>query len=97
MIDCWNIRLFSKDKLSGNVKLKVTSLTDKGTVGEEATISIKESDWDKVTKTYLLRFQPRLQRGIGLSLAIVSDFELYDLQVSATPDSALQITERRVI
>lgn len=97
IIDCWNIRLFSKDKLSGNVKLKVTSLTDKGTVGEEATISIKESDWDEVTKTYLLRFQPRLQRGIGLSLAIVSDFELYDLQVSATPDSALQITERRVI
>lgn len=97
IIDCWNIRLFSKDKLSGNVKLKVTSLTDKGTVGEEATIAIKESDWDKITKTYLLRFQPRLQRGIGLSLAIVSDFELYELQVSATPDSALQITERRVI
>ena len=97
IIDCWTLRLYSKDKAEGKIKLRVTSLTDKGTEGEEREITLRAEDWDKVTSTYLLRFQPRLQRGIGLSLAIESDFELYDLQVSATPDTALQITNRREI
>ena len=97
IIDCWTLRLYSTDKAEGKIKLRVTSLTDKGTEGEEREITLRAEDWDKVTSTYLLRFQPRLQRGIGLSLAIESDFELYDLQVSATPDTALQITNRREI
>lgn len=87
IIDTWFIKLYSADSEKGSVKLRVTSLTDKGTQSEETEFKITPDMWDELTNTYYLRYQPKLQRGIGVSLAIESDFDLIDLKCSYNVDN----------
>ena len=87
IIDTWFIKLYSADSDKGSIKLKVTSLTDKGTQSEETEYKITPDMWDEMTHTYYLRYQPKLQRGIGVSLAIESDFDLIDLKCSYNVDN----------
>lgn len=87
IIDTWFIKLYSADSEKGSIKLKVTSLTDKGTQSEETEFKITPDMWDELTHTYYLRYQPKLQRGIGVSLAIESDFDLIDLKCSYNVDN----------
>ena len=87
IIDTWFIKLYSADSERGSIKLKVTSLTDKGTQSEETEFKITPDMWDELTHTYYLRYQPKLQRGIGVSLAIESDFDLIDLKCSYNVDN----------
>lgn len=87
IIDTWFIKLYSADCEKGSIKLKVTSLTDKGTQSEETEFKITPDMWDELTHTYYLRYQPKLQRGIGVSLAIESDFDLIDLKCSYNVDN----------
>jgi hypothetical protein len=87
IIDTWFIKLYSAGSEKGSIKLKVTSLTDKGTQSEETEFKINSDMWDEMTHTYYLRYQPKLQRGIGVSLAIESDFDLIDLKCSYNVDN----------
>lgn len=97
IIDTWFIKLYSADCEKGSIKLKVTSLTDKGTQSEETEFKINPDMWDKVTNTYYLRYQPKLQRGIGVSLAIESDFDLIDLKCSYNVDNNVSQLSRPVV
>ena len=87
IIDTWFIKLYAETPAKGSIKLKVTSLTDMGTQSEETELVVSKDMWDEVTKTYYLRYQPKLQRGIGISLSVVSDFDLIDLKCSYTVDN----------
>lgn len=87
IIDTWFVKLYAETPAKGSIKLKVTSLTDMGTQSEETELVVSKDMWDEVTKTYYLRYQPKLQRGIGMSLSVVSDFDLIDLKCSYTVDN----------
>ena len=87
IIDTWYLKLFSANSANGSIKLKVTSLSNIGTESEETELVISKDMWDEMTNTYYLRYQPKLQRGIGVSLSIESDFDLIDLKCSYTVDN----------
>jgi len=82
--DTWYFRLFADKSLyeqmdldrSGKLKLSIDALTDQGLSTETKEISIKDSDWDELTDTLYIRYQPKLQRGVGISLNVESPFAI---------------------
>ena len=82
--DTWYLRLFADKNLyeqmnlnrTGKLELSIDALTDQGLSTETKEIDIKESDWDKLTDTLYIRYQPKLQRGVGISLNVDSPFAI---------------------
>ena len=82
--DTWYLRLFADKSLyeqmnlnrAGKLELSIDVLTDQGLSTEKRTIDIKDSDWDELTDTLYIRYQPKLQRGVGISLNIDSPFAI---------------------
>ena len=85
--DCWYIRITDSDHKAGEIKLAVSTLTDIGRSTETRTFKVKESDWDELTDTIYIRFQPKLQRAVGVSLHIESPFKIGYIGVGATPET----------
>lgn len=93
--DTWYFRLFADKSLyeqmgisrSGKLKLSVDALTDQGLSTETKEIDIKEYDWDKLTDTLYIRYQPKLQRGVGISLNVDSPFAIGYLGLGSTPET----------
>lgn len=91
--DTWYFRLFADkglygdNKRDGKLKLSVDVLTDQGLSTEIKEIDIKESDWDKLTDTLYIRYQPKLQRGVGVSLNVDSPFAIGYLGLGSIPET----------
>lgn len=87
--DCLYFRLFSEEHEEGNLKVSATTISLKGRQTEETTFKIKASDWDKITHTIYLRYQPKTQRGLGVSFSIDSPFKIASMSVGSQPDAVL--------
>ena len=87
--DCLYFRLFSEEHEEGDLKVKATTVSLSGRKTEETTFKIKASDWDKITHTIYLRYQPKAQRGLGVSFSIDSPFKIASLSVGSQPDAVL--------
>ena len=98
--DTWYFRLFADKNIyndmeyprTGEIKLSVDVLTDRGLSTESKTINIDEKDWDSLTDTVYLRYQPKLQRGVGISINVESPFAIGYLGVGTTPET-LQLSK----
>lgn len=91
--DCWYLRLYAdksewSNNREGSIILSVNALTDQGFVTEkEKRIEIKESDWDDLTDTLYIRYQPKLQRSVGISLNVDSRFPIAYIGVGTTQET----------
>lgn len=85
--DCWYVRVTDPEHGTGEIKLAVSTLTDVGRQTETKTVKVKASDWDELTDTVYIRFQPKLQRAVGVSLHIESPFKVGYIGVGATPET----------
>lgn len=91
--DCWYLRVTDPNHSEGEIKMAVSTLTDIGRQTEERTFKIKAKDWDELTDSFYLRFQPKLQRAVGVSLHLESPFKVGYLGVGATPET-LQLNNK---
>ena len=87
--DCLYFRIFSEEHEEGDLKVSATTISLRGRKTEETTFKIKASDWDKITHTIYLRYQPKTQRGLGVAFAIDSPFKIASLSVGSQPDAVL--------
>ena len=87
--DCLYMRMFSEEHEEGNLEVSATTLSLEGRMTEKTTFRIKESDWDKLTHTIYLRYQPKEQRGLGISFSINSPFKIASLSVGSQADAIL--------
>ena len=87
--DCLYMRLFSEEHEEGELKVSATTLSLKGRKTEETTFKIKAGDWDEMTHTIYLRYQPKEQRGLGISFAIESPFKIASMSVGSQADAIL--------
>lgn len=87
--DCLYFRLFSEEHEEGNLKVSATTISLRGRKTEETTFRIKASDWDKITHSIYLRYQPKEQRGLGVSFSINSPFKIASLSVGSQPEAVL--------
>ena len=87
--DCLYFRLFSEEHEEGSLKVSATTISLRGRKTEETTFKIRASDWDKITHTIYLRYQPKEQRGLGVSFSIDSPFKIAALSVGSQADAIL--------
>ena len=87
--DCLYMRLFSEEHEEGDLEISATTISNLGKVTEKTTFKIKKSDWDKETHTIYLRYQPKEQRGLGISFKMNSPFKIASLAVGSQPDAIL--------
>lgn len=99
-VDTLYIRLAvnDPDSLKGNVKVSATVLTDVATrtTQESKVFQIKETDWDKLTNTLYLRYQPKYQTSLATSFEIESDFAVESICVGASPMGVTQVTKNNI-
>lgn len=87
--DCLYVRIFSEEHEEGDLKVSATTLSLEGRKTEDTVFKIKESDWDKMTHSIYLRYQPKEQRGLGISFSIDSPFKIASLSVGSQADAVL--------
>jgi hypothetical protein len=87
--DCLYIRLFSEEHEEGEIKISATTLANTGRKTEETTFKITSNDWDKMTHSLYLRYQPKAQRGLGVSFSINSPFKIASMSVGTQADAVL--------
>ena len=87
--DCLYLRLFSEEHEEGEVKISASTISLKGRKTEETTFKYKASDWDKLTHTIYMRYQPKNQRGLGISFSIESPFKIASMSVGSQADAIL--------
>jgi hypothetical protein len=87
--DCLYIRLFSEEHEEGEIKISATTLANTGRKTEETTFKITSNDWDKMTHSLYLRYQPKAQRGLGVSFSINSPFKIASMSVGTQADAIL--------
>jgi hypothetical protein len=87
--DCLYMRIFSEEHEEGDLEVSATTLSLEGRMTEKTTFKIKASDWDKVTHTIYLRYQPKEQRGLGISFSINSPFKIASLSIGSQADAIL--------
>ena len=93
VMDCWYIRLFDENRVEGEVKVKVNTITDVTRHSEEKTFKINPSDYDENNIVYL-RYQPKYQECTAMQLELESNIGIYELAlgVNAT-DSTAQVSK----
>jgi len=87
--DCLYFRIFSEEHEEGDLEVSATTISLQGRMTEKTIFRIKESDWDKETNTIYLRYQPKEQRGLGISFKINSPFKIASLSVGSQADAIL--------
>lgn len=87
--DCLYLRLFSEEHEEGELKVSATTLSLNGRKTEETTFKIKASDWDILTDSLYIRYQPKEQRGLGISFNIDSPFKIASMSVGTQVDAVL--------
>ena len=87
--DCLYIRLYSEEHEEGEIVISASTLSLQGRKTEKTTFKFKAADWDKMTHTIYLRYQPKEQRGLGISFLIDSPFKIASLSVGSKPDAIL--------
>jgi hypothetical protein len=87
--DCLYFRLFSEEHEEGELKVSATTISLSGRKTEETTFKIKATDWDEITHTIYMRYQPKEQRGLGISFSIDSPFKIASLSVGSQADAVL--------
>ena len=87
--DCLYFRLFSEEHEEGEVKVSATTISLKGRKTETTVFKFKASDWDALTHSVYVRYQPKEQRGLGISFSIDSPFKIASLSVGSKADAIL--------
>ena len=93
VMDCWYIRLFDENRVEGEVKVKVNTITDVTRHSEEKTFKINPSDYDENNIVYL-RYQPKYQECTAMQLELESNIGIYELAIGVNAtDSTTQVSK----
>lgn len=76
---------YSDEDYNGEVSVECSLLTQFSRKSEKKVFKFSKRDFDKDTNTLFIRYQPQYQRGIGLSVKVVSDFPISSFYINSTP------------
>ena len=88
VMDCWYIRLYDPDRLEGNLKVKVNTITDITRHTEEKSYPISPSDYDDNNMVYI-KYQPKYQECVAMQLELESNIGLYSLSLGVNTAEAV--------
>lgn len=91
--DCVYIRLFSENnEPQGKVKVWCETLNEKSFKSNEKIFYVDKSNFDPVTKSIYVRYQPKYQEATGFRVHIESDFSIMTVSISHKAETVQNAT-----
>ena len=95
-VDCVYIELYDDNFMPGTFEISFDNLVNNTVSTKKQVINIKEKDYDRVTKTYYLRYQPALQNCSAFKLNIKSDIAIKRLAIGYTSEGISTISKNNI-
>ena len=95
-VDCLYIELYDDNYMPGKFEISIDSLMNNTASTKKQVFNVKSSDYDRVTKTVYLRFQPSLQNCAAFRIDINSQLPIKRLAVGYTPEDVTLISKNNI-
>lgn len=95
-VDCVYIELYDDNYMPGTFEISFDNLVNNTVSTKKQVINIKEKDYDRVTKTYYLRYQPAFQNCAAFKLNIKSDIAIKRIAVGYTSEGISTISKNNI-
>ena len=95
-VDCVYIELYDDNYMSGKFEISFDGLVNNTASTKKQVFNVKSSDYDRVTKTVYLRYQPAFQNCAAFKLNIKSDLAIKRLAVGYTSEGTPLISKNNI-
>lgn len=95
-VDCIYIELYDDNYMPGKFEISFDGLVNNTASTKKQTFNVKSSDYDRVTKTVYLRFQPAFQNCTAFKLNVKSDLAIKRIAVGYTSEGTPLISKNNI-
>ena len=95
-VDCIYIELYDDNYMPGKFEISFDGLVNNTASTKKQTFNVKSSDYDRVTKTVYLRYQPAFQNCAAFKLDIKSDLAIKRIAVGYTSEGTPLISKNNI-
>ena len=95
-VDCVYIELYDDNYMPGKFEISFDGLVNNTASTKKQVFNVKSSDYDRVTKTVYLRYQPAFQNCAAFKLNIKSDLAIKRLAVGYTSEGVPVIAKNNI-
>lgn len=95
-VDCIYIELYDDNYMPGKFEISLDSLVNNTVSTKKQVFNVKSSDYDRVTKTVYLRYQPSTQNTSAFRINLNSQLPIKRLAVSYTPEDIPLISKNNI-
>ena len=95
-VDCIYIELYDDNYMPGKFEISFDGLVNNTASTKKQVFNVKSSDYDRVTKTVYLRYQPAFQNCAAFKLNIKSDLAIKRLAVGYTSEGTPVIAKNNI-
>ena len=95
-VDTVYIELYDDNYMPGKFEISLDGLINNTASTKKQTFNVKSSDYDRVTKTVYLRYQPALQNCAAFKLNIKSDLAIKRIAVGYSSEGIPLISKNNI-
>ena len=95
-VDTVYIELYDDNYMPGKFEISFDGLVNNTASTKKQTFNVKSSDYDRVTKTVYLRYQPAFQNCAAFKLSIKSDLAIKRIAVGYTSEGTPLISKNNI-
>lgn len=95
-VDCIYVELYDDNYMPGKFEISFDGLVNNTASTKKQVFNVKSSDYDRVTKTVYLRFQPAFQNCAAFKLNIKSDLAIKRIAVGYTSEGTPLISKNNI-
>lgn len=95
-VDCVYIELYDDNYMPGKFEISMDSLMNNTVSTKKQVFNIKSSDYDRITKTAYIRFQPSVQNCAAFKLNINSELAIKRLAVGYSSEGIPLISKNNI-
>lgn len=95
-VDCIYIELYDDNYMPGKFEISFDGLVNNTASTKKQIFNVKSSDYDRVTKTVYLRYQPAFQNCAACKINIKSDLAIKRLAVGYTSEGTPLISKNNI-
>lgn len=98
-IDRFSITLYTQEHITETIKvrLRTTSITDTVTASEEKLLEIKPNEWDPISRSVLINYNPKIIKAAGLKLFIESPVAIEKIVAHLTDQGNSVLTKGKLM
>lgn len=95
-VDCIYIELYDDNYMPGTFEISFDNLVNNTVSTKKQVFNVKERDYDRVTKTVYLRYQPAFQNCAAFKLNIKSNIAIKRISVGYTSEGVSTISKNNI-